>query len=232
MTATNNRNGGPGNLFGLLAVALLAGALAAIFLVAPRESTMGDAQRILYVHVAMAWIALLGMLVTAGGGILYLLRRNLAWDYWSQAAAELGWLSNTLTLITGSLWAHSAWGIWWTWDPRLTAAFILWTIYCGYLLVRSGQDDPHRRARLAAVVAVVGLLDVPLVVMATRWFRGVHPVAPQMEPSMRLTLLLSAVGFTAFFALLLARRRAQLHLEQRLAELERQAGAEDWVYDN
>jgi heme exporter protein C len=211
-----------GNLLSLLAMALLAGALAAIFLVAPRESTMGDAQRILYVHVAVAWNALLGMLITAVAGILYLLRRKLAWDHWAQAAAELGWLANSLTLITGSLWAHSAWGVWWTWDPRLTAALILWTIYCGYLLIRSGQDDPHRRARIAAVVAVVGLLDVPLVVMATRWFRGVHPVAPQMEPTMRLVLLLSAVGFTAFFGLLLARRRGQLRLEQQVVELEQQ----------
>jgi heme exporter protein C len=146
----------------------------------------------------------------------------LAWDHWAQAAAELGWLSNTLTLITGSFWAHFAWGVWWTWDPRLTAALILWTIYCGYLLVRGGQDDPHRRARVAAVVAVVGALDVPLVVMATRWFRGVHPVAPQMESSMRLVLLLSVLGFSAFFSLLLVRRRAQLQLQQQVVEFEQQ----------
>lgn len=216
-----------GTLCGGLAVTLLLAALAAICLVAPRELTMGDAQRVLYVHVAVAWNALLGMLVTAAAGIAYLTRRNLAWDFRAQAAAEVGWLCCTLTLLTGSLWAQAAWGVWWTWDPRLTSSLILWTIYCGYLLVRSGQDDPHRRARVAAVLAVVGMLDVPLVFMATRWFRTVHPVQPQMEPTMRWTLLLGSLGFTAFFILIWTRRHKQLELEHRLAELARQLGTED-----
>ena len=216
-----------GTLFGAPAVALLLAALTAICLVVPRESTMGDAQRVLYVHVSVAWIALLGMLITAGAGVGYLVRRNMAWDFAAQAAAELGWLSCTLTLVTGSLWAHAAWGVWWTWDPRLTSSFILWTIYCGYLLVRSGQDDPHRRARVAAVLAVIGMLDVPLVFMATRWFRGMHPAPPQMEPVMRVTLLLSSLGFTAFFILLWIRRRRQLELEHRLTELAQRLGTED-----
>lgn len=214
-------------LFGALATAILLAALAAICLGVPREATMGDAQRVLYVHVSVAWLALLGMLVAAGAGVGYLTRRSLAWDFCAQAAAELGWLCCTLTLVTGSLWAHAAWGVWWTWDPRLTSSLILWTIYCGYLLVRSGHDDPHRRARVAAVLAVVGLLDVPLVFMATRWFRGMHPAPPQMEPVMRATLLLASLGFTAFFVLLWTRRRRQLELEHRLAEFVRRLGTED-----
>jgi heme exporter protein C len=195
-------------------------AILGIFVLAPTEETMGDAQRIVYVHVAVAWSGLCAFLVTAGAGLGYLVRRNLAWDHWSQAAAEVGWLCSTLTLVTGSLWARTAWGIWWTWEPRLTATFILWAVYAGYLLLRAGLEDPHRKARLAAVLAILGALDLPLVIMATRWFRGIHPVAPTMEPSMRAVLLTSVVAFSALFATLVVRRRAQLHIAGQLAALE------------
>ncbi|MFH1918793.1 MAG: cytochrome c biogenesis protein CcsA, partial [Planctomycetota bacterium] len=211
------------NLFLLATAGLLSAAILAVCLLAPTEETMGHAQRIVYIHVPVAWFALVSFVVMAGAGALYLIRRNLAWDQWSQAAAELGWLSSSLTLLTGSLWAHEAWGTWWTWDPRLTTAFILWAIYSGYLIVRASLEDPHRRARLGAVLAIVGILDVPLVVLATRWFRGIHPVSPGMEPSMRVVLLVSLAGFSAFFALLLARRRVGLGLESRLASLELRA---------
>ncbi len=201
---------------------LLGVALVAIFLYAPMEQTMGNAQRILYVHVAVAWLGLLGIVVTAAAGLGYLLRRDLAWDRSAHAAAEIGWLCSGLTLVTGSFWAHAAWDVWWTWDPRLTTSFILWAVYSGYLLIRANIDDPHRRARLAAVLAVVGLLDVPLVVLAAHWFRGMHPGAPAMEPSMRVALWLSVVGFSAFFSLVFFRRRALRCLEDEVLVLRRQ----------
>lgn len=204
----------------VLTFALVAAAILAIFLVAPTETTMGDAQRILYVHVSVAWFGLVGFVIMAATGIAYLLRRNLGWDHWSQAAAEVGWLCCGLTLVTGSFWAHSAWGSWWTWDPRLTTSFVLWAIYSGCLIVRGSLEDPHQRARVAAVLAILGALDVPLVALATRWFRSIHPVSPEMEPSMRLVLLVSVVAFTALFGLLLARRRTQLHLGSLLSNLE------------
>ena len=186
---------------------------------------MSDVQRIMYVHVSVAWLGLLEFVITAGTGLIYLMRRDLAWDQWSQAAAELGWLACTLTRVAGSLWAGEAWGTWWTWDPRLTTAFILWLIYSGYLIVRACQEDPHRRARLSAVVAIVGMLDVPPVVMATRWFRGMHPVAPQMEPTMQGILLLTAMSFVAFFGLLLVLRRKQIQTAHLLSILERRVAA-------
>jgi len=181
---------------------------------------MADAYRIVFIHVAVAWIGLAGLLLTAAAGAMYLLRRNLSWDHWAQAAAELGWLGCTLTLITGSLWAHAAWNAWWTWDPRLTTAFILWAIYSGWLLLRRGVDDPHRRARLGAVLAIAGVVDIPLVLTATRWLRGMHPVAPTMEPWMHAALLASVCGLTVLFALLLVLRRTQLGLESLLEELQ------------
>jgi heme exporter protein C len=210
-----------------LAAALgVTGAIVAISLLAPTEETMGHAQRIVYVHVAVAWLGLAGILAAAAGGLLYLLRRDLAWDHRAQAAAEVGWVASSLTLVTGSLWAHEAWGSWWTWDPRLTTALVLWTLYCGYLIVRSAIDDRHRRARAAALLAIVSAIDVPLVVMATRWFRGMHPVAPEMEPAMRVVLAASTASFTVLFAALWARRCRQLHLESRVEMLEQQAPLE------
>ncbi len=194
-------------------------AIVAMYL-APTEQTMGDAQRVMYVHISVAWLALLGFIAMASCGLAYLLSRNLWWDQWSQATSEVGWLCSTLTLVTGSLWAHAAWGTWWTWDPRLVTSFILWAFYSGNLILRSGLENAHQRARLAAVLAIIGVADVPLVVMATRWFRGIHPVSPQMEPSMRYVLLASVVGFTAIMTLLLVRRRTQLQLESRVTQLQ------------
>jgi heme exporter protein C len=208
------------------AAGLLAAGILAACCFAPTESTMGHAQRIVYVHVPVAWLGLLGFLVMAGSGVAYLARRDLRWDHWFQAAGEIGWLCCGLTLVTGSLWAHEAWGTWWEWDPRLTAAFVLWAIYSGILMVRSGLEDPHHRARIGAVLAILGALDVPLVVMATRWFRGLHPVSPEMIPSMRMALLTCVVGFSAFFAWLACRRREQSALESLAAELQRQAEAQ------
>jgi heme exporter protein C len=187
---------------------------------------MGDAQRILYVHVSVAWFSLASFVLMAGAGLMYLLRRSLEWDHWSQSAAEVGWVCSGLTLATGSFWAHEAWGTWWTWDPRLTTAFILWAIYSGCLLVRAGVEDPHRRARLGAILAILGILDVPLVALATRWYRGIHPVAPPMETPMRIALFASLLGFSAFFTLLLVRRRVQLRLESRIASLEQSVDLE------
>jgi heme exporter protein C len=197
-------------------------AVVAICVVAPTEQSMGHAQRIVYIHVSVAWLALAGLLVMAATGGMYLHRRNLWWDHWAGAAAEVGWLCSTLTVVTGSLWAHAAWNTWWTWDPRLMTSFVLWIVYSGYLLVRSSLDDIHRCARLGAILAIVGTADIPLVIMATRWFRGIHPTTPIVEPSMRMVLLLSILSFTAFFGLLLVLRRSQIHLSHHLAELQRQ----------
>ena len=102
----------------------------------------------------------------------------------------------------------------------MTTAFVLWAMYSAALVLRSGMEDPHRRARMGAIVAIVGVLDVPLVVMATRWFRGIHPKSPHMEPQMRVVLLISVVCFTVFFTLLLLLRRSQLRVAEMLDNLE------------
>lgn len=161
---------------------------------APTEASMGDVQKVLYIHVPVAWVSLLAFLVMAVCSVTCVMRRNLMWDEAAGAACELGWIAGGLTLATGSLWAAAAWGTAWTWDPRLTSAFVLWMIYGGGLVVRKACADKWQRAKLTVVVACLGAVNVPIVVMATRWFRGIHPVAPDMDPMMRVTLYLN-VGF-------------------------------------
>ncbi len=203
--------------------ALLAACGWMIFLFAPREITMGDVQRIVYLHVAVAWCGLAGCVAMGLAAVAYLARRNPTWDRWSQAAGELGWLCSTLTLATGSLWAHEAWNTWWTWEPRLTASLVLWTVFAGYFLVRASIEDAQRRARLSAVLAILALADVPLVIMATRWFRGMQPVTPEMDPRMRIVLLLSIISFSSLFILLAVLRKEQLELAARVLSREQRA---------
>lgn len=199
---------------------LVLAALWLIFFVAPTEDTMGDVQRIIYLHVAVAWCGLAAMIALGLCGGAYLVSRQLSWDFWAQALCEVGCLCTFLTLVTGSAWAHEAWGTWWTWEPRLTSSLVMWIMYCGMLLIRSSAEEPHRRARIGAVLAIIGIGDVPLVLMATRWFRGVHPVSPDMDPTMRNVLFASLISFTVLFAYLATMRRRQLEIADQVAELE------------
>jgi heme exporter protein C len=211
------------NSLGLGVVGLMLFSAWLIFFVAPTEATMGDVQRIVYLHVAVAWGGLAGAGVMGCCAVAFLVQKKLEWDHWSQAAGEVGWLCATLTLVTGSAWAHEAWGTWWTWEPRLTASLILWFIFAGIFLLRSGIEEPLRRARIGGVLALVGMSDIPLVMMATRWFRGVHPVAPQMEPRMRWVLLATVICYTALFAYLTVQRRRQLEGLELASQLEARA---------
>jgi len=193
-------------------------ALVGIFWVAPEESTMGPAQRIVYLHVASAWSSLCGSLALGLLGLLYLGGGHRRWDRAAQAAAEIAWLCSSLTLATGSLWAHSAWGTWWTWDPRLTTTLILWLLLAGYFLVRGAIDEPQRRARISAVLALLATADVPMVILATRWFRGIHPVTPAMDPRMRWVLLISVLAFGTLFLFLGIMRWRQLNQVEKLVD--------------
>ena len=204
----------------LLLLALLSTAIWMALLYAPTEDTMGEVQRILYLHVPSAWCGLIGSVATGAFGLAYLRRRNLAWDRWSQSAAEVSFLCVTITLMTGSIWAHRAWGVWWTWEPRLTSLLVLWLIYAGMFLIRSEMDNPHARARVGAVLSVLALADIPMVSMATRWFRGVHPVSPELDGRMRLVLLVAVLSFTVFFASCVLVRRRHIDPHERVAALE------------
>jgi heme exporter protein C len=208
-----------------LMVGLLLMALFMIFAFLPEEGLNRDVARVAYLYVTVAWCGIVAFVFVGSVGVLYLFRRELRWDHWSQAAAESGWLCTTLTLLTGVMWAHETTDQWWVWDPRLTVSLILWTLYGGYFLLRAGLSDPHRRARVSAVMGILSVVDIPLVVLSTQWFWGVMPMVGEAALQVRLVLLVSVAGFTAFFVFLTMQRRWQLALEQQVAALEWRAGA-------
>jgi len=174
-TGRRSRRNAIAVLGAIAGVAMVFAAVAALVL-APREAEMGDVQRLFYFHMPSAWVAL-GPAFTCvfGFSVAYLVTRNLAYDRVAAAAAEIGVVFTTITLITGPLWAKPVWGVYWTWEPRLTTTLILWFIYVGYLLLRSAASPGHKRARLVAVYGIVGWIDVPIVFLSIWWWRTVHP---------------------------------------------------------
>jgi heme exporter protein C len=213
-------------LTGLALVSMVA-SLYMTFLWAPTEATMGDVQRIFYFHVPSAWIAFFAFLLVFVFSLAYLVRRNKRWDNISAASAEIGVLFCTLVLVTGPIWAKPAWGVWWTWDARLTLTLVLWLIYVAYLMLRHYMPDPERRATFSAVLGVVGFIDVPLVYFSIRWWRTQHPQPVMsgggdsgLEPPMLATLLVCLGSFTLLFLLLLRLRLKIQRLREEADELQ------------
>ena len=206
---------------GFLAAATLVLSFWMIFFYAPTEREMGIVQRIFYVHVPSAWVAFLAFGVVALCSLGYLWLKDERLDAISVAAAELGVVFTTIVLITGPLWGKIAWGAWWVWEPRLTLTLLLWFIYVGYFILRGAADSPERGKRFAAILGVVGAVDIPLIHMSVQWFRSQHPQpvvmkpeGPTAAPEIVQTLLVSLLAFTLlFFSLLLAR-----YLVQRLQD--------------
>ena len=201
-------------------VILTAIAMLAIILSAPTERTMGDSQRIVYIHVAVAWCGLANFLVMAGAGLMYLRRRNLAWDHWAQAAAELGWLGATLTLITGSIWAHAAWNTWWSWDPRLATTLrpLGNQLRLPRRSQRVGGSSPPCPDRSGA--------GHPRRRRSSLGGHG-HPLVSRRPPRLAANGAFHAGrvagqrgGLTALFTVLLMRRGHNFHLERLVATLE------------
>lgn len=168
----------------LLTIGLLAQAFRVAMFVVPPDANQGEVQRIFYYHVSSAMVSFLFFFVSFVASIAYLAFRRtspsraLAADALALASAEVGVVFCTVVLITGPLWARPVWGIWWTWDARLTTTLVLWLIYVSYLLLRRFAAGPQMQT-LAAVLAIFGYLDVPIVYMSTRWWRTQHP-APVM----------------------------------------------------
>src|SRR5881398_1953014 len=209
------------SIFALLTAVLLSYALYQALVVAPTEQTMGNVQRIFYYHVSSAWTAFLLFLINFVASIVYLVRRSTKADIIALVSAEVGVVFCTVVLVTGPIWARPVWGIWWTWDLRLTLTLVLWLIYVSYLMLRrfsSGSQTPV----MAAVLAVFGALDVPLVYFSIWYFRTQHPQpviggGGSMDPRMLHTLLISWCAFL-FFAFLVCWSRFRLEVLQREAE--------------
>lgn len=190
-----------------LSFILLVAALYLVFIYVPTDETIGIVQRIFYFHVPVAWVAFLAFFIVFIGSILYLWKRESKWDIIASSSAEVGIVFTTLVLITGSIWAKPIWGVWWVWDARLTTSLVLWLIYVAYLIVRAYATEEHRGARLAAVVGIVGFIDVPIVALAITLWRTQHPgpviFQGGLAPSMLLTLLVCLAAFTTLYFLLL-----------------------------
>ena len=206
---------------GALAVAGLAAGLIAGFGIAPREAVQGNVQRIMYLHVPAVLTAYLAFAVVLLGSLGYLATRAPGWDRLAAAAGELGVLFTGVTIVSGSIWGKPTWGVWWTWDARLTSTAILFLVYVGYLLLRAMVEEPERRARYAAVVGILGAVNIPIVHFSVKWWRALHqpstilgPEPSPISPSIQLALAVNWIAFTLLFAYFLARRVEIARLEE------------------
>jgi len=200
---------------------------------APTERTMGDVQRIFYYHVPSAWTAFCLFFTNLIASIVYLVRRNIKADALAVASAEVGVVFCTIVLVTGPIWARPVWGIWWTWDLRLTTTLVLWLIYVSYLVLRRFSDTAQTPI-LAAVLAVFGALDVPLVYFSIWFFRTQHPRpvmggGGSLDPRMLHAFLINLLAFSCFGAMV-CWARVRLELLRREVEeahaMESLAGAD------
>ncbi len=212
-----------------ISVILILAAAGMVFLYAPLEETMDYVQKIFYFHIATGWVGMLGFLLAAVAGILYLVKHDRKWDVVETAAVEISLVFFLITIILGSIWARPVWNTWWTWDPRLTTAAILEMIYIAYLLLRQGVEDPDRRARFGAVYTIVGSLSVPLTFFSIRIFRTIHPEvidagsssAPgsfNMTSPMLATMFFCLFTFSVIFATLIWHRIRLGQLAQTVEE--------------
>jgi len=198
---------------GWLALLGLFAGLVAAFGYAPRETTQGNVQRIMYVHVPSVLTAYLAYALVLVGSVGYLATRRAGWDRLAASAAEIGLVFNAITIATGSIWGRPTWGVWWTWDARLTSTAVLFIVYVGYLLLRGMIEDPETRARFAAVLGIVGVANIPIVHFSVLWWRTLHqppsmlaPGPAPVAPSIRLALAVNWIAFTLLFAYFLSRR--------------------------
>lgn len=199
---------------------LMAACQVLIYDYAPIERTMGPVQKIFYTHLPLAWWSFVSFFLVCVSGAAYLRTRNLRWDAVAGAAAEVGVVLCTLALMTGSIWARHSWGVWWTWDPRLTTALILWFLYAGYLVLRKLDMPRERQASLCAVVGIVAFVDVPLVFLSARLWRSIHPAvfankSGGLEPEMKAAVIAAVLCFGLLWAALVGLRALQIrHKEQ------------------
>ena len=220
-------------IFGAVAVGLVAFAAYASFFLAPEERTMGVVQKIFYFHAATAWAGETTFFVCFVANLLYIWKRQPKYDWLGVTCAEVGSACITVVLITGPIWAKPVWGIWWTWDARLTSTFVLWILYICYLLLRTLVDEPDRRALLSALFGVFAFVDVPIVFGAIRWWRTQHPAPVIMggpgsglDPVMEKVFFLNVLAMHLFAAFLIVERYLLEESKYDVERLQREAEAQ------
>ena len=211
-------------VLGLLTMLLMFVALLLVFGYAPIEKTMGMAQKIFYFHVPSAIMAFCSFAIVFVASILYLKQKDDKYDRVASSAAEVGVIFSILMLLTGPIWARSAWGVWWTWEPRLTTTLILFLIFVGYLMLRNYGSSGEQMKRYSAVLGIIGFVDVPLVYYSINWWAAEitsHPKSLELEPKMKFVLTFSFFAFGSVLLFLLLKRIELSNVRNKLEMLKK-----------
>ncbi len=210
-------------VFGTLAFIFFAIGFYLALVVSPTDTTQGQLIRILYAHVSVAWICFLAVILCAVFGSIYLWNSNKLSDILAVASAEMALFYSGLTIIGGMTWGKSTWGVWWTWDAKLTTTALMFFLLVGYFIVRGLIESPQRRGRVSAVIGLVILADVPIVYFASEFFNTLHqPLSlqigeePQMDPIMIKILLFNVLAAGLIYAYFMTERVRLGRLESKL----------------
>lgn len=209
------------NALPVVAVLLLAVGAYLGLVWSPPEREMGDVYRIIYVHVPCVWMALMALTMNFGASVTYLFKPSWKTDAFAEATAEVGLLFGATGVMLGAIWGRPTWGVYWTWDPRLTTAAIMLVAYAGYMALRKFVEDPEKRAVWSAVVGIIAAVDVPIVWFSVKWWRSLHQVqsSPKtVDHDMVIALRVNAFAMLAFLILFLM-NRYRIALAEREAEV-------------
>ena len=202
----------------IVAVACIVAALVLGLAVVPGDYRQGDAYRIIFVHVPSSWMALMIYVIIALCSAAGFIWRHPLADLVAKSSAPIGACFTFISLVTGSLWGEPMWGTWWVWDARVTSMLVLFFLYLGYIALNSAYDDPTKGARASAILALVGIVNIPIIKFSVDWWNTLHQPAtiskfdrPSMDSSMIAPLLLMVVGFIAFYlVVLIIRLRSEI----------------------
>ena len=211
-----------GDLLLIGSALLMALTLYLVYMWVPTEQNLGVSQRIFYFHVPLGWIGMISIMVVAVASVMHLVTGRQKWDDLAYSTAEIGIIFASLILVTGAIWGKPVWGVWWTWDAKLTTTLVLWFIYVGYLMVRAYGPAGTQGKRFASVIALIGAIDAPIIYKATDWWRSAHPernVPSDLNEKMLLTLMVSVLAFTVLYVYLLMERYSLRRSESDLDEI-------------
>ncbi|MBT4942658.1 MAG: cytochrome c biogenesis protein CcsA [Chloroflexi bacterium] len=218
----------------ILSATFMGVALYLIFIWVPTETNQGAVQRILYLHVPVAWGSMLGIFVVSGSSFMYLLKKNEKWDRLAVASAEVGLIFGGIMLLSGMIWARPVWAVWWTGEAKLTTALILFFIYVAYLMFRAYFPPGAQRQRLAAIIGVIGAIDTPIIYFAANLWSQAHPpliTGPAADSDSALgsdlgtVLLISTLAFSFVFIFMVQARYKIRKSEDDVVELKRSSSA-------